>query len=62
METKRGEEITPGRAETRTWTLQLWIPGLHHHALLLSDERAEPTETSDLEESVNIYRIKHIFY
>ena len=36
METKRGEEITPGRAETRTWTLQLWSPRLNHCALLLS--------------------------
>ena len=38
--------LEPGRS-----TLE---PRLNHGALLLSDKRAEPTEISDLEESVNI--------
>lgn len=34
------------------------------HALITVPccSRAEPTEISDLEDSINIYRIKHIFY
>lgn len=34
------------------------------HALITVPccSRAEPTEISDLEKSINIYRIKHIFY